>query len=123
MCHSMEGSCVTFCRGLLPAPAGLRNVLESCTLAVASCARCFLTLLPVGLQVGFLEGQVNMPPRFSGKVSSIIGDLSDAMSMLKDLLPPTNSELDMVQPFPHISLLYVLLRIDIQSSQLWMWET
>ena len=41
-----------------------------------------------------------MPPRFSGKVSSIIGDLSDAMSMLKDLLPPTNSELDMVQPFP-----------------------
>jgi len=47
--------------------------------------------------------QPNMPPRFSGKVSSIIGDLSDAMSMLKELLPSTNSELDMVRSFSVIT--------------------
>lgn len=36
-----------------------------------------------------------MPPKFSGKVSGILDDLSDAMSMLKDLLPSANSELHM----------------------------
>ena len=36
---------------------------------------------------------MTMPPRFSGKVSGILDDLSDAMSMLKDLLPSAHSDL------------------------------
>lgn len=36
-----------------------------------------------------------MVPRLSGKVSGILDDLSDAMSMLKDLLPSAHSELHM----------------------------
>ena len=33
-----------------------------------------------------------MPLRFSGKVSGILDDLSDAMSMLHDLLPSAGSD-------------------------------
>ena len=64
-----------------------------------------------------------MPPRFSGKVSSIIGDLSDAMSMLKDLLPPTNSELDMVRPSPWKQLTFPSLQIlNMLSLRIWTSE-
>ena len=42
-----------------------------------------------------LGEDAGMPPRFSGKVSGILDDLSDAMSMLKDLLPSAHSELHM----------------------------
>lgn len=48
-----------------------------------------------------------MPPRFSGKVSGILDDLSDAMSMLKDLLPSAHSDLHIqVQTSADLSLKY-----------------
>ena len=40
-----------------------------------------------------MSEDMTMPPRFSGKVSGILDDLSDAMSMLKDLLPSAHSDL------------------------------
>ena len=42
---------------------------------------------------GDVPEDMTMPPRFSGKVSGILDDLSDAMSMLKDLLPSAHSDL------------------------------
>lgn len=39
------------------------------------------------------EGDQQMPLKISGKVSGILDDLSDAMSLLHELLPSANSDI------------------------------
>ena len=55
--------------------------------------RCIEVMLMQDQANGDASEDTPLGPRFSGKVSGILDDLSDAMSMLKDLLPSANSEL------------------------------
>ena len=41
------------------------------------------------------EGETQMPLKISGKVSGILDDLSDAMSLLNELLPSSASDLQL----------------------------